>query len=421
MPNLIQRQSRIREVGIIRVGELRTSKGGKSYPAARDTFRLTSSDRSIMEIARQTYGGDLRPWDDRRGQWELLTERSSLKALFDPTPLGDGDCVSLRQDWEMWAGGTCKRRCDGVTCETWDGDERVSVPCLCGDERGAEGCCKLTSRLRVILSEVPANGLWRLNTGSQTFADEVAGFVEQMDSLGLGRACLPIELGIEFREKRTAPGKPTERFPVVRVSLDPAPVSFAAMVQGLRSAALGPAQGLGSLPAPAPALEASTAAVAQQVGDGPVKAWEWLKSLGCTPAQHGTIKSVCKRAGVAWDKAVLLCRANGIDTLAGVLESCEKAAAGNSPRNIFAAAAAEAARAEQAEPPPDLFVAEAVPVEAAPSLEFTSSEAAAFAAAATGKRLGFGEAKRLAIAEGCTTVEAAMDFVAGYTKEVPNA
>ena len=67
------------EIGRIRMGEKRTSQRGTKYPAALQTWRLTSRVRDRLDAAARIYGGQVRPWEDEPGQFELYTESDALE------------------------------------------------------------------------------------------------------------------------------------------------------------------------------------------------------------------------------------------------------------------------------------------------------------------------------------------------------
>jgi hypothetical protein len=233
MANQIERRRRLYELGIIRIGEKRMStRTNREYPAGRETFRITSANRGYLEHAQKAYGGELRPWEGHPGEFELLTERPSIPVLFSAKPEGDsGDLQSLSQWWEMWGGNTCLRRCDGCECKTWfdtgrkntKGDaihEPGTTKCLCDhddpgfrDLQSKGQACKLVSRVSVILPDIPALGLWRLNTSSGTFDEEMHGLLDLVGLLGM-TGLIPMTMSIDWREKRTGAGEATERFPV---------------------------------------------------------------------------------------------------------------------------------------------------------------------------------------------------------------
>src|SRR4051812_8068743 len=105
-------QRQMRELGRIRTG-IRT--GARKLPEKLDTFRLTSSSRELIERAAEAYGGEARPWENG---WEVVTEARSLDIVVPP-----GQVVT--QWYELWTGGGCLRRCDGVT------NVLTMTPCAC--------------------------------------------------------------------------------------------------------------------------------------------------------------------------------------------------------------------------------------------------------------------------------------------------
>jgi hypothetical protein len=61
------------------------------------------------------------------------------------------DAVS--QWYELYAGSKCQRRCDGVT------EQKSDRPCMCDPE---DRECAMTTRVNVMLRDVPALGQWLL-------------------------------------------------------------------------------------------------------------------------------------------------------------------------------------------------------------------------------------------------------------------
>lgn len=333
MPNLIERQRRLYEVGIIRIGEKRISKAGKEYPASRETFKLTSSNKVILEEAQKAYGGTLQPWEGHPGEYELLTERSTLKVIFSTKPDGEhGDMQSLSQWWEIWGGNTCVRRCDGCTCTVWQDTGRKNtkgqpihaqgkVPCMCDHddpefpELQAKGkACKLTSRLSVILPEVPALGLWRLNTSSGTFADETAGVLDLIEQLGM-TGLISMTMSIEFREKRTGQGEDTSKFPVVKLEYTPENL-LGQYVQTVRPQSLGEVPVAPAIAAPAPALPTGEDEAQLKLD----AAHEFLAEIGMGENQVRDFKIWCQGEGVPWVTRALRCRDNGVASLESLYE-----------------------------------------------------------------------------------------------------
>lgn len=180
---------RLPEAGRIRTGV----KSGKAMKAIPE-FRFTSHDEQALHQVADIYGGEVRPWSDPKanaGQFELITKASEIKVVLPPDPLG-GTPI-----YELWGGGGCDRRCDGVAAEVMqqgaEGPEPVSVPCIC-DANGV-GECKVVTRLSVILPEVRFGGVWRLDTKSWNAAQELPGMVDiiqELQSQGLAYASLTL-------------------------------------------------------------------------------------------------------------------------------------------------------------------------------------------------------------------------------------
>lgn len=163
MQPLIQIQQGMAEVGRIRLGE----KSEKGAPKKLATFRLTSSNKRALDAAAKLYGGTVREWKDApsAGQYELLTQATELNVIIPPVPR------LCSQFYEMWAAGGCTRRCDGET-------EMISgEPCKCDPEADAKNRCKITTRISVMLPELPGVGLWRLESHGWNAARTLPGTV----------------------------------------------------------------------------------------------------------------------------------------------------------------------------------------------------------------------------------------------------
>ena len=181
---------RIPEAGRIRIG-VRTGKAMR----ALDVFRFTSPDREAIEQIAATYGGEVKPWNDAKAapnQFEVITTANELRIVLPPEPLGTSPI------YELWSGGGCTRRCDGLICTTLqrgpEGLEPVQVDCICTTEGAL--ACEPHTRLNVLLPEVRFTGVWRLESKSWNVAQEMPGFVELIQSLqerGLTRGVLRLE------------------------------------------------------------------------------------------------------------------------------------------------------------------------------------------------------------------------------------
>lgn len=200
------------ELGRIRTGSSRPHEDPKRkrVPVKSQTFILSSHSREYIFAAADLYGGRVEEWTPQGqnvAQWRVITEARELRAIL---PAGD----PLSQANEMWSGGGCVRRCDGEI------EQLSRQPCIClaryGEdwhERKADEVCRPTSRIGVMLPDLPDLGVWRLETKSYYAADAMAGGLDAVLQATGGKGMLPIRMWIE---QRTAlrHGK-TKRFQVV--------------------------------------------------------------------------------------------------------------------------------------------------------------------------------------------------------------
>ncbi|MGY0023708.1 recombination directionality factor [Streptomyces sp. YJ-C3] len=150
---ILDLQMRMRQLGEIRIGHVVSgvSAKGNAYtrPAKLDKFRFTSPSREILASVAELYGGEVKPWTPANGgpsEFEVYSAVNRLPVLIPPR-----DAVS--QWYELYAGSQCKRRCDGVT------EQKSDRPCMCNpDDRE----CAITTRVNVMLRDVPALGQWLL-------------------------------------------------------------------------------------------------------------------------------------------------------------------------------------------------------------------------------------------------------------------
>lgn len=206
LPGLHQRPP---ELGRIRMGE-KTERG---LPVRLKTFRLTSHSKGYLDAAAGLYGGQVREWKDApdEGMWELVTAASELDILI-PASL-----AVIGQSYELWQGGTCERRCDGIT-------EAISAsPCICAAQGldGAGRPCDIITRLRVMLPRIPGLGVWRLDTGGYVAATTLPSTVRLLAQLTPG-AWIPAVLRAEQRSKKERDDKGkvvTHRFVVPALDL----------------------------------------------------------------------------------------------------------------------------------------------------------------------------------------------------------
>lgn len=231
---IIDMQKRLVEVGRVRMGK----RSDKGVPQKLETFRLTSRDQSRLAEAARLYGGTVSAWEERPGEYEVVTDTAELPILLLPGQ-------ALSQWHELWGGGGCQRRCDGVTDVISDG------PCVCDGESG-DRKCKPTTRLSVMLPDIPGLGVWRLESHGYYAAVELAataGMLEQATARG---QLLPARLRIDQR-RQVKDGK-TTLFAVPVIDID---VRLPDMLAG--------GQGVSALPSgytPVPALERGGVSVA---------------------------------------------------------------------------------------------------------------------------------------------------------------
>lgn len=230
--SIVGLQRRLREAGRLRIGDRDPNKG---YPRKLRAFRFTSPDRNIIDAVAEQYGGTPHAWTD--DQWEVLTKADRLDVVVPPS------AMSHSVYYELWTGGGCVRRCDGVTELIHD------TPCVC-DPDPATRECKPHTRLSVILPDLPTVGVWRIDTTGYYAATELLGVVELLDALAASGRYAPAELRLEWRTVKRA-GEATRQFAVP--VLDPKiPMRELAQWAGKGDAGAGAlgGNGIGEVPAP---------------------------------------------------------------------------------------------------------------------------------------------------------------------------
>ena len=207
---VLDMQRRSIQLGEIRIGTS-VEVPGKKYrrPVRLETFRFTTASEQIANEVAAKYGGEATPWSQRKGRWEVTTNRTALEVWVPPR----GEAVDANM--ELWDGPKCLRRCDGIT-------ERLSgKPCWCPhpdnpadpasiqaarDERKRLAglrppqACKSLTRINVTIPDLPGlTGVFRLNTGSENAAVETADSGDAMAFARQGGVYLPAVLRIEWR------------------------------------------------------------------------------------------------------------------------------------------------------------------------------------------------------------------------------
>lgn len=239
---ILELQSRMYERGRIRIGE----KGPKGQPQKLSRFRFTSAARENLVPIAAAYGGEVQDWTpaDGRKQYEVITNTTRIPILLPPNP--------VTQWLELWSGGGCQRRCDGIR------DVITDSPCVCGPDPETRQC-KPTTRLNVVLRDMPGIGVWRLESHGWNAAVELPGlaaFVAAADGM------VPAFLTLE--ERISKQGGQTRKFMVPGIDVEVTPSQL------LASSTPGAAAIEQGKPAEQPAIEGSRpdyAALAEQAPD----------------------------------------------------------------------------------------------------------------------------------------------------------
>lgn len=200
-PILLQR--RHAELGRIRLGHKATTQSGGTRPAKLDRFRFTSVSETYIRDLASLYGGDPKPWDNQGvSSWEVITTATSIPVIAVKG--------GLSQWLELWSGGGCIHRCDGetnvLTGEPCDHDEQVQV----GRKKiNPHAEAKPTTRLSVMLPELDAIGVWRLESHGWNAAAEIPAVAELAQFVG---ELVPARLVLQ--ERRAVRDGETSRFVV---------------------------------------------------------------------------------------------------------------------------------------------------------------------------------------------------------------
>jgi hypothetical protein len=205
-------QQRLTQVGVIRLGEQRVSQRGKKYPAKLETLRFTSPSKPLVDAVAGLYGGTVKPWDSPTGpQFEVVTQAKEIPVLVPPQ--------RIDPNLELWGNGYRSRMCDGET------EQIRQCPCLCeaakaaGKPGGPNDTCKPTTRMSLMLADVPSLGTWRLESHGWNAAAELPTLAASIES---APQPIPARLEVQVREKKTFdPTKPPKEQVESRVFMVP--------------------------------------------------------------------------------------------------------------------------------------------------------------------------------------------------------
>ena len=299
---IIELQRRMRQLGEIRIGRVVdtgkiSQKTGRPImrPEKLDRFRLTSASKPLLEEVAALYGGQVQPWTPANGgpsEWEVFTDADRLPVLVPPRE-------PVTQWYEQFKGSKCVRRCDGIT------EQKSDTPCMCNPDKRA---CQITTRLNVMLRDVPGLGVWLLTSHGFYAAVELP---EVAQFLASTRGYVDAWLAME--EKQVVRDDGTARFmvPKLDVAVTPAQllagegaIAPAAVSAGQRQAVGGNGPAAVTAPLPRavagneqPAIEPPTAATAPTAEDFLIRArkvhtfdefktiWDEAAAAGISPSK----------------------------------------------------------------------------------------------------------------------------------------
>lgn len=239
---ILDLQRRMRQLGEIRIGHVVdtgriSQKTNKPIlrPEKLKQFRFTSPSKSILEQVAALYGGTVKPWTPANGgpsEWEVYSTADRLPVVIPPQN-------AVSQWYELFKGSKCIRRCDGVT------EHKNDRPCVCDP---LERECSITTRVNVMLRDVPALGQWLLVSKGYYAAVELPPAAELLAQVG---GYVQGWLGMEEKVVQRDEGPARFMVPTLDVEISPA-----ALMSGQIKGA--PAEVTGAAPARA-AIEAAPA------------------------------------------------------------------------------------------------------------------------------------------------------------------
>jgi hypothetical protein len=214
---LLDLQRRYVELGRIRIG-VQVTKGGKTRPEKLETFRLTTAARARADAVAEVFGGEVKPWspDGTAQQFEVITPLAEIPVIVPP-----GQAVTAW--WELWSGGGCQRRCNG------EANVLTGEACQCPSDLGVRSAmategkaCKPTTRVNVMLADLPGLGVWRLESHGYNAATELVGTAEFLETAAMSGRSLPATLRLEQRSVKREGQTRRYAVPVLDVGETPA-------------------------------------------------------------------------------------------------------------------------------------------------------------------------------------------------------
>lgn len=192
-------QSRLAQVGVIRLGQKVPTSSGNLRPAKLETLRFTSPSRMLIEAVADLYDGEVKPWQANTGpQFEVVTNAKEIPVLVPPQ--------RIDPNMEHWGNGYRDRLCDGET------ETIRQRACLClqmqqgGRRIDQRELCKPTTRMSVMLADVPSLGTWKIESHGWNAAAELPTLAASIES---APQPIPARLEVQVREKKDFdPSKP---------------------------------------------------------------------------------------------------------------------------------------------------------------------------------------------------------------------
>jgi hypothetical protein len=286
--DLLGMQRRDVPLGEIRIGTSvpnpTASNPNRRKPQRLNTFRFTTAVEFTAQAVAARFGGEVAPWDQRRGYFEVTTGQTSLHVWVPPRSL------AVDANMELWADGKRLRQCTGRAM-SYPAPEpgQPPRPCMCPADPAERArmaaqrppqACKPKTRITVSIPELPGlTGVWTLWTGSVNAAVETADSGDAMALARAGGAYLPAILYIHWR-KRVSDASPypvpvlmigTSMEELARGELPAGPAGLVAQIQaGATAQPL--AITAGSPAPPRAAVAQSRPPAAQDIADAAAKA-----------------------------------------------------------------------------------------------------------------------------------------------------